>query len=365
MTNTYLIAADSAEAKALKQVEKLFRSINDSSLMGALTSGDFEVERDKFDTPKMMKTKPNTPIQQLRDLQGSENSISVGGEIQVRMIGRLNNDGVTGDTTLSGKGATLEEYSQKLTIDLIRNAVKVNRTSAKFAVDNLEQEHKMALEQWGSERMDQECINAWVASPTKIFYNDSEGKPTNNVIAGIATTAVAAALTYEGNTLTPSLFQFLSTYALSGGTSTDRFFNKISPISDVNGAILRGVLIVHPHATYELKQNKSYQQEVRERFPGTTYWNTAIAIIDGVIIFESNAVPLFAVNGRTFCKGVFTGAQSLAVAWGCTPFFTVEETDHKAKKEIGWSLYVKVEKLKFNSIDRSSVAVYVECKDIR
>jgi hypothetical protein len=365
MTDTYEIDVDSEEAKALIQTETLFRTISDASLMGALTSGDFEVERDKWNNPSMSRTKPNTPIQQIKDLQGTKDTVATGGKIQVRMIGRLNTDGVRDTETLSGKGGSLDEYTQDIKLGLIRNAVKVNRTSCKYAVDNLDGEHRLALEQWGVEAMDTECINAWTTSPTKVFYLDSDGNPTNTEISGVTPANVPAALTYEGNELTPALFQYLSTYGKTGGTSTSRFFNKIAPISDVNGAILRGVLIVHPHAAYLLKQNPSYQQEIRERYPNTTYWNTALAIIDGVVVFEHPSVPLFTTNGRTFCKGVFTGAQSLAVVWGCTPFFTMEKEDHEAKKEVGWSLYVKVAKLLFNSIDRNSVAVYVECKDIR
>lgn len=356
------IEANSDIAKAMKQEEKLFRLIKKASLVGSLMSGEFEVGRDKFTGKKMKTTKGNAPIVEKTVLEGE---IQMGGRMQFRMVDKLHEDGVEDRQTLEGTGEKLDMYTDELTLKRYRKAVEVDDLSEFFAIDNLSSEHKNAIEYWGREKIDRLAISAWTDSPTAIFYPDA-AQPFGVARTTNLNTAKTALVAADG--LEPGLIQYLSTYASTGGTGVDRRFKKITPFN-YSGEGVKYALIVHPHAILNLKRNAEYRQEVRERFPHATWINRAVAVIDGVVIIEDEDMPVFSNGGAgndvAGCQAVFTGAQSLCLAWGRRPYATKEERDHAAIKEIGWNMICKFKKFVFNSIDMNSVMVTLPMANIQ
>lgn len=352
--NTQDIEADSAIAVAMKQEEKLFRLMKRHSLVGTLMSGEYEVGRDKFNGKMTKSTKGNAPIVEKTILEGQ---VQKGGKMQFRMVDELQEDGVEDRDTLEGTGESLDMYDDELTLKLYRKAVKVDDLSEFFAIDNLSGEHKTALEQWGTDKIDKLAIAAWVDSPTSVYYPDSTA--AYKVTKGASFDAAKALLVQE-DSLTIALIQYLSTYAKTGGTGADRRFKKITPFA-YSGAGVRYALMVHPHAILHLFRDTEYRQEVRERFPNATWVNRAVAIIGDIIIIEDENVPIFENAGPdgdvTGCKAIFTGASSLCLAWGRRPYATKEERDHGMIKEVGWNMIAKFKKFNFKSIDMNSFMV--------
>lgn len=349
------IAADSVIAKAVQQEETLYRLMKKKTLIGKLSSGKMAAK------DGVLNSGAGSPIQEKLKLEGKKQK---GGKMQFRLIDRLKEDGVEGDTTLSGTGEELDMYEQNLTLELSRKAVRVDDLSAQFAIDNLEEEHKTALEIWGVEKVDKKVIDAYVTNPTSVFYKEAGD------IKYTPTPATALAAITAADKISPDLMQYLATYAGTGGTGTDRRFKKIMPIADKGNGV-KYIFLAHPHMLYDLKRNAEYRQECRERAnlasseSMKTFWTDAVAMIDNVVIFEHEDIPLYTnANGVVVCKGIFMGAQSLAFAWGRRPYYTAEESDHGKKKEVGWNIIMKAQKFKFNDIDMNSVGVYVAQTDI-
>lgn len=259
---------------------------------------------------------------------------------------RLSGSGVTSGQVLEGKEEKLVTYDYSVTLEQYRHAVRdngeIDRKRAMFSIDD---ESESALKTWGAEKIDQLCMDTIVTSPTKIFYGD-----------GTSTATVTTA-----GKLTPALISKAKTWALGGGARTQ---TPLRPIR-INGKN-HFVLLVHPDVMYDLKQDSTFAQALREaevRGKENPVFSGSAAIWDGVVIHEHENVPIvtnWGAGGNVpGAKCILMGAQSLVWAWGKRPSVVSRDFDYGNEHGFAWGFIGAVGKPKFNSVDYGSLAVYV------
>lgn len=260
---------------------------------------------------------------------------------------RLAGSGVTSGQTLEGNEESLVTYDHSITLEQYRHAVRDNgaldRQRAMFSID---EESKSALKGWGSEKIDQLAFDAIVDSPTKIFYGgDATG--TGDVEAA--------------DLITPALISKVRVWCKGGG---GRVQTPLRPVRV--GGKSYFILLVHPDVMYDLKQDSTFAQavrEARERGKENPLFTGAAAIWDGVVIHEHENIPIVtnwgAGSNIPGAKCVFMGAQSLVWAWGKRPSVVAKSFDYDNEHGYAWGMIARTNKPKFNSKDYGSVAVYV------
>lgn len=275
---------------------------------------------------------------------------------------RLSGTGVTDGQVLEGAEEKLTTYDDSVTLHQYRHAVRddgaLSRQRAMFDIDV---ESVQALSDWGSEKIDSLAFDAILDSPTRIFYKTSSGS-TSTTTASTAKSALTAA---DGK-ITPAFVSYIKAYAKTGGNRT---IVPIRPVK-VDGKSYY-VLLVHPDAVYDWKNDPTVQQFLREaemRGPTNPLFTGAVAIYDGVVIHEHENIPIADDAGSggnvSWSKGVFMGAQSLVWAWGQRVATVQKKFDYDNEWAHAWGIICGTNKPVFNSLDYGSLGVYVARTDI-
>lgn len=281
---------------------------------------------------------------------------SKGDQIYFNIVMRLTGSGVTSGMQLEGNEEALTAYSFSVTLEEYAHAVRdrgpLDRQKAVFSIDDVS---KSRLQDWGSEKIDQNIFDAAFDSPTKIFYKTSSGV-TSTGTAATAKTALRAA----DSKLTPAMISTLKAWAVTGG---NRSYIPMRPVR-VEGRSYY-VLLVHPDCMYDLKVDSTFTQAMREaevRGPSNPLFQGATAIWDGVVVHEHENCPVASDGGagaETWAKGLFMGAQALVYAKGGNSPVRDEEFDYGRQHGFGWGIMCKAGKPKFNSKDYACQAVYL------
>lgn len=266
--------------------------------------------------------------------------------------------------SIEGREGTFQEFDDSITLEEYNTAF---RTKNKGTIDaqrpwfNLTDENANALEQWSSEVMDNLWFEAMQSSPTKVLYGDNK--------------ASAAALT-STDKLTPTLCRRLRVLAKTGWASGSNA-RQLYPFRPVKiGGVDYYVLLVHPYAVFDMKENASYQQSVREameRSKNNPIFSGALAVIDNVIIHEHENIQIFETStgsGIYYCTGVFMGAGSSIWAWGQRWSTYTEYFNYGKEIGVNRSMIAKTKKTQFkftaagSKLDYGSCGVYITCTDV-
>lgn len=287
---------------------------------------------------------------------------SQGDNITFGLRTQLSGAGRTGNEQLEGFEEDLPTYSDSITLEQYRHAVRrkgrLTKQRAMFAID---EEHKMALKEWASTKIDQLCVDAIVDDPSRVVYQVS------GTFTVTGTPATAATAMHASNTLlTPKLISQVRTYAKTGG---NRRFMPIKPIR-IKGKDYY-VLLVHEDVLNDLFNDSNMMtahREARERDIENPLFQSADIIYNGVLIRGYEKMPV-ATNGGAganvaYGKCSLLGAQSLIWAWGEKEEVVMENFDYK--NEVGWAWHIlaKTKKPVFNSEDYGSLGLYCACSNI-
>lgn len=260
--------------------------------------------------------------------------------------------------SLEGKEGKIEFFTDSINLEEYK-------TGFRYAANGLDEqrpwfsvsdENAMALDQWASEEMDNLWFTAIQSSPSRIIYGGD---------------ATSVATLETADKLTPALIRRCAALARSGfaNGSNARVTYPFRPVN-INGRKYF-VLLVHPYACYDLKNNAEYQgylKEARERSSENPIFTGALAIIDDVIIHEHENIQILETSsgsGLYYCTGVLLGAGSSIWAWGKRPVtidksFGYDEERGLARK---WISKTKKTQFKFTSSgskeDYGSAGVYV------
>ena len=270
---------------------------------------------------------------------------------------RLSGDGVTGTDILEGNEERLTWYDDSVTLELYRHAVRdrgaLDRKRAMFSID---EESRMALKDWGVEKIDKLCFEALEASPTRVMYLDSSGNPQTTTTAATAKSGLHA----TNSKLTLDFLTFIKTWAKTGGNRTQ---TPLRPVK-VDGKDYF-VLLVHPDNLYDLKvlsEWKQAQREARERSETNPLFRNAEAVWNGVIVHEHENVTIATDGGGAsvaWSSCTFMGQQSLCWAWGQRQKVVQKKFDYDNENGHAWGIIAKTKKPTFNSKDYGCLGVYL------
>lgn len=290
-------------------------------------------------------------VQLKSDLDGKQ-----GDRVTFTLRMRLQGDGVTTGQTLEGNEESLTTYTQDLYLARYRHGVRdAGALDRQRPIWDMDTESRSALKDWGSEKIDKLHFEALAASPTKVFYKTSAG-----TLATATAATAKAALTATDSKLTLPMISFIKTWAQTGGARTQ------TPLRPVKvGGKPYYVLLVHPDVTYDLRNDSTYQQAMREaemRGSENPLFTDAEAVWNGVVVHSHENVTIATDGGGSTVPWAhchFMGAQSLLWAWGARPKVIAETFDYEEEHGYGWAITAGVAKAKFNSKDFAAMSVYL------
>jgi len=291
---------------------------------------------------RFMGTSSDSIVQVKTDLESGQ-----GDRVRFALRMRLSGAGVTEGQTLEGNEESLTTYTTNLTLKQWRHAVRDDGAmSRKRAMFSISEESRSALADRTTEKIDQECFDAYTATAaTKTFYGAS----------GANDAALTGALL-----LTPSVISKMKAWAVTGG---DRGQTPLRPVMIVGKK--HYVLLIHPDNAYDLKQDTTWnnaQQNANVRGNSNPIFDGALGIWDNVIIHEHENIPIvntFGSGGSSGSKCLFLGAQSLLWAWGKRPSVVSKKFDYEEQQAYATGMIYDVAKPVFNSLDYGSIALHV------
>jgi N4-gp56 family major capsid protein len=265
--------------------------------------------------------------------------------------------------SVEGKEGKIESFTDSVTLEEYK-------TGFRYAANGLDEqrpwftvsdENAVALDRWASEHMDDLWFAAIQSSPSRIIYGG--GKTSVGALTG-------------SDKLTPTLIRRCAALARSGfaNGSNARVTYPFNPVN-INGRRYF-VLVVHPYACYDLKNNAEYQgylKEARERSSENPIFTGALAVIDDVIIHEHENIQILETSsgsGIYYCTGVLLGAGSSTWVWGKRPVTVDKSFGYDEERGLVRKWISKTQKIQFkftstgSDEDYCSAGVYVTVTNV-
>ena len=258
-----------------------------------------------------------------------------GNAITIPLLMKLTGSGTSGDNTLEGNEEALTYFDMEVTVGQKRHAVRSEgEEEEQKSWLNFRKNAKSALKMWMEELIDGSIFGALCSIPTanRVLY------PTGCSAFGDITTS---------NKLTTTMIR---TAKLRAKMATP----KIRPVK-VDGKEYY-VLLVHPYAADDLKQDSVWVQSQREagvRGKENPIFSGALGVYDGVVLHDHEHVPLAAegASGAQISYNVLLGAQAGAYAVAKEPFWKEKKFDYENQLGIATGLIYGVRKSVFNGED--------------
>lgn len=264
------------------------------------------------------------PIIQKSELLGKPGDL-----IHIGITNPLSGDGVIGDNAkLEGREEALSTSEIKASPQLHRHAIRWNRRANKKNMVELRTEGGMRLGEWGMVRMETERF--------RYFMSDgSDGVQSEDVFDTAAPVAlVADPLPVAGETYNAANVYVAGELANEAAITDANGFLTVrdlqvikvlldeqnaKPIRTVEGEPVY-VAVISPNGAFNIKRDDEYQEYVklaRERAATNPLFTGALAMIDGVVVFESTYVPRFVgTNAATpdLFRGIAFGQEAFVEA---------------------------------------------------
>jgi len=256
--------------------------------------------REKSFINRFMGTSQGSMIHRITELTKTER----GTEAIVTLVPDIEDDGVTGDNTLTGNEAAMKSHQDKVQIDQLRQAVRnTGRLSDQASVVRFREEARDQLSNWLADRIDQLAFLT-LAGITYDTHNDGRQRTGSNL----------PSLAFAADVAAPSPDRYLNvsgTDFAPGDTSTLAATDKLTYKHIIKlhalakTRYLRGVqgkggsevyhLFLHPMAMASLKQDDDFINNARHagvRGDGNTLFAGGdFYILDGIFIHEFRHVP--------------------------------------------------------------------------
>lgn len=229
------------------------------------------------------------PIVEMNDLQKNKGDTITWGQFR-----RLSGAGVSGDGEMESNEETLVDYTDTVTINQVRNAVRLDgaMTEQRHAANNLRASVKEMLKRWMGEKLDNDIFAALGDSCTNVFFPTGAAAVTDLTSSHKLTLALLSKVKVFAKLTTP----------------------RIMPMR-IEGRE-HFVLLAHPQCVYDIKVSDSnwatYQQYAQERGKTNPLFTGAAGAVDGIIIHEHESVP----SSTTWGSGAVTGANNLFLGTG-------------------------------------------------
>jgi len=301
---------------------------------------------------------------------------------------KLSESGVTGDSELEGNEEAITTYSQTVSIDQVRNAVRLTgKLDEQKAAYNMRSDAKDKLAIWIKELIEQNIflklggidatdltdVNGTTYSALAAWSNTPNIVPTADEVAGTGTRYHRAATTGAGDGLDDlAAADILDVDDISVAKYKAKLASPMIRPLRVEGKDYY-VMFVHPYQAYDLKNQSSStwaqaQREAQVRGNSNPIFTGALGIWDGVVLYEHEYVPTvvasdgFSASGtaagvRAY-RALLCGQQACAVAMADDSMSMVEKTfDYENKVGYATGIIGGIQKTAFNSTDYGVIAV--------
>lgn len=261
---------------------------------------------------KFMGTSPDNIIQMKEELKKD-----AGDSITLKLLMKLKGDGVTGDSTLEGNEEAMIYRDFSVTIDQIRNAVRIaGKMEEKKTSTDMRKDAKTALSNWLTEWIDGQFFKKLTATPS-----------TDRVIYAGGKTAESAIT--ETDAFDTTVIGKAKRIAMTDGNA------KIRPVS-VNGKKFY-VMIIDPWQARDLRKDEAWlqaQQHAQNRGDDNPIFTGALGTYEGVVIHENEQIPRTESGASNVKVGhaLFLGSQAGVLAAGSDPTWQEDDFDYHNQK---------------------------------
>jgi len=269
--------------------------------------------------------------------------------IHIQVTDVLTGAGQTGDTaTVDGNEENLATTEIKVAPLLYRHGVRNNRRAGKKSILDLRSEARMRLEEWGRKKTDDERFALFAATSLPAPLGSETYAPNIYVVGG-PNPGGAVNDVSVGDTLTTRSIQEIR-LKLATQDALPVYTDDGNPYY---------IFVTHPNSTFQLKQEARYESWVRDaeiRGKTNPFFRGALAVIDGVIIYEHFHVPTVVNAGsQTVSKGIAFGAEFAVEGLDEDTAFAEQEFDygHRYGLEYHWAFQPR------RALEKNSTQVYV------
>ena len=280
-----------------------------------------------------------SPIIQRTDTLSNE-----GDTIHIQVTSPLSGSGVSGDTTaLEGSEENLTTSAKKVIPHLYRHAVRWYVRSNKKSIIQLREEARMRLAEWGGEKMDDVRFANFVSQSAM----NGETYTSNFIVAGGGSTGASDVGTTDKLDVQTLQIAKLTAYN-----------NRATPLKTVDGDEFFA-LVASPNTLYDLKRSDEYRDWVREaevRGKDNPFFRGAVAMIDGVVIFQHNNV-VTANDGAgsiAVSRNLLFGAEAFVEGVDENPSWFEDDFDYGNEEGIAYRFAFQPRR----ALEKNSLLVY-------
>lgn len=311
---------------------------------------------------RYMGTNENAIIQVKEDLTKKR-----GDRLTYNLVNRLTNNGVTGSNTLEGNEEALSQRAHLLTVDKIRNGVRISEMEEQKNAIDLRDAARSQLKVWIAEKTRDQIVTALgsiqTAYGTQVSYAAaSEANKdawlvdnTDRVLFGAATSNASSLDHSTSLANCDTTADLLDTDKISLMKRMAQAASpKIRPIM-ISGDEEWYVLFAGPLAMKALKQFDTFEQanrDARTRGKDNPIFTGADFIWDGVIIREIPEITNLGTVGASSARvepAYLCGAQALGIGWAKRTTSKTEEFDYGDKYGVAIEEIRGIEKLFFET----------------
>lgn len=302
--------------------------------------------------------------------------LSSGGKtINIPLVAKLSGAGVTGSSALEGSEESLDNYSQSISIDWLRNGVLITKDQSHYTEMDLRRAARDQLANWAMSGLRDDIIAAmrsvggvaygsatetqkdlWVdANVDRVLF----GKAKSN----LSTAAPAGGATYDHSGSLANIDSTNDKLTAAAVSLMKRMAKNADPhirptrVEDGSGREYF-VLFAGSLPFRDLKEDSTIAQanrEARERnVSSNPIFQDGDLIYDGVIIREIPEIPVLSgvgAAGIDVGPVFFCGAQAVGIAWGQEPKSTTDVRDYGFYRGVAIEEARGVEKMVFNGVD--------------
>ena len=282
-----------------------------------------------------------------------------GKDVTFGLVSQLSGSAITGDSSLEGNEQSLSTFSNTVSTNQKRLAV---RDTGKFANSKVLYDFRSTsldlLKTQYSELIDADIFSALsTTSGTHAYYR---ADATTSVYASSDPKAALA----TGDSITLADISAMKTLAQIGGSANYR----MRPVR-VDGNDYY-VLVLHPEVAYDLFELEAFQKiqrEAQQRGDSNPLFKGALGIYNGVVIHAHEGVNTFDNGGGAAVKGsrnLFMGAQAACFAESSDMMWVEKTFDYGNQLGISASKIYGVDISDYNSKDYGVIQYVTDRTDL-
>lgn len=308
---------------------------------------------------KYMGTSENSIIQVKEDLTKKK-----GDSVTFALVNRLTGSGVTGSSTLEGNEEAMDTRSHKLTVDQLRNAVRVPMLDEQFSAISLRNAARPVLLDWNMEQMRDDIVAALGDINGTVYGSASEANKDAWLVDNADRALFGAAVgNNAGNDHSACLAEIDNTAdKLDAGMIS--LAKRRAKLADPQIRPIRVreagdeewyVLLCNSLCFRDLRADTAIQQadrEARARGTNNPLFTGGDLLYDGVIIREIEQIDAVAGVGAgsiQVAPNYLVGAQAIGVGFAMRSNTVTEEFDYGDKYGVAVREVRGIDKLRFGS----------------